>query len=96
MRTLKLVICLIGRMRIVFKNVYYIVKVRDDIRDAAFYKTTVSGVFCGTLVNQNGVNFYFELNGSKALVIIPHSWIEWMAPSKELNDMQRRENEDEG
>ena len=73
----------------VFKETYYIVKVKDDIRDIMFYKTTVSRMFCGTLVNQNGGNFYFELNGSKALVIIPHSWIEWMAPSKNLNKKGR-------
>ena len=47
-----------------------------------FYKTTYSNIFRGRLVNQNGRNFYFELNSSNALVIIPHSWIEWMAPSK--------------
>ena len=42
-------------------------------------------MFCGALVNQTDGNFYFELNGSRAMVIIPHSWIEWMAPSKKLN-----------
>ena len=70
-------------------NIYYIVKVNKDKVDSCelgymFYKTTCSNIFCGRLVNQNNRNFYFELNDSNALVIIPHSWIEWMAPSKNL------------
>ena len=68
------------------EGIYYIVKVKDSMVDRLFYKTTINTTFCGVLVNQNGANFYFELNGSNALVIIPHSWIEWMAPSKELNE----------
>lgn len=70
-------------------NIHYIVKVNKDKIDSSelgymFYTTTCSNVFCGRLVNQNSRNFYFELNSSNALVIIPHSWIEWMAPSKIL------------
>lgn len=70
-------------------NIYYIVKVKEDNFNSCelgymFRKTTCSKLFCGRLVNQNNGNFYFELNGSNALVIIPHSWIEWMAPSKNL------------
>lgn len=70
-------------------NIHYIIKVNKDKIDSSelgymFYKTTCSNVFCGRLVNQNNKNFYFELNSSNALVIIPHSWIEWMAPSKIL------------
>lgn len=67
------------------EDIYYIVKIKENAQDGLFYQTTVNKMFCGILVNQLGGNFYFELNGSKALVIIPHSWIEWMAPSKELN-----------
>lgn len=68
-------------------DIHYIVKINKDKIDISelgymFYKTTCSNIFCGRLVNQNGRNFYFELNNSDALVIIPHSWIEWMAPSK--------------
>ena len=68
-------------------NIYYIVKINKDKIDSSelgymFYKTTCSNIFCGQLVNQNSGNFYFKLNNSNALVIIPHSWIEWMAPSK--------------
>ena len=76
------------------KDIFYIVKVKEDyIVDNLFYKTTARYNFCGKLVNQNLGNFYFELNGSNALVIIPHSWIEWMAPSKVLWDMQRKKEE---
>jgi hypothetical protein len=67
------------------EDIYYIVKIKENRVDGLFYQTTVNKMFCGVLVNHADGNFYFELNGSKALVIIPHSWIEWMAPSKELN-----------
>lgn len=75
------------------KDIYYIVKVKD-VTDDMFCKTTVNKMFCGKLVNQNDGKFYFELNGSNALVIIPHGWIEWMAPSKVLWDMQRKKDEE--
>ena len=75
------------------EDIYYIVKVKEDIVDHLFCKTTASTTFCGVLVNQNFGNFYFELNGSKALVIIPHSWIEWMAPSKVLWESRRKDYE---
>lgn len=70
-------------------DVYYIVKIKEDKIYSyelgyMFNETTCSKLFCGRLVNQNDKNFYFELNSSNALVIIPHSWIEWMAPSKKL------------
>ena len=70
-------------------NIHYIVKINQDKIDSnelgyMFYETTCSNIFCGRLVNQANGRFYFELNNSNALVIIPHSWIEWMAPSKIL------------
>lgn len=70
-------------------DVYYIVKIDRNKVDGnelgyMFYKTTCSNLFCGRLVNENSGRFYFELNNNDALVIIPHSWIEWMAPSKIL------------
>mgnify|MGYP003403652815 CR=1 FL=1 len=75
------------------EDIYYIVKIKEDVVDSLFYQTTIRHKFCGKLVNRNYGNFYFELNGSDALVIIPHSWIEWMAPSKKLWDMQRKAEE---
>lgn len=72
------------------EDIYYIVKVREDIFSPFWGKTTTSRTFCGKLVNQNNDRFYFELNGSDALVIIPHSWIDWMSPSKVLWDLRRK------
>lgn len=72
------------------KNIYYLVKLKEGIEDNLYYRTTTKNQFCGKLVNNNGKNFYFELNGSNALVIIPHSWIEWMAPSKVLWNVESK------
>ena len=78
------------------EDIYYIVKVKETgVVDGLFYKTTVGHSFCGRLVNNNGGNFYFELNGSDALIIIPHSWIEWMAPSKVHWELQRKKDKNE-
>lgn len=63
-----------------YDAIYYIVQIKNSLY---FTNTTITKRFCGKLVNQNNENFYFELNGSGALVIIPHKEIEWMAPSKE-------------
>ena len=46
------------------EDIYYIVKVREDIFDPLFNKTTIHRTFCGKLVNHNNGRFYFELNGS--------------------------------
>lgn len=68
------------------KDVYYLVKFKDNIDDNSFYLTTVANKMCGKLVNQVSGHFYFELNDiKKSLVIVPHNWIKWMAPSKKLN-----------
>lgn len=67
------------------KEIYYTVKLRQDIEEnILFTETTCSNGFSGKLVNQNGRNFYFELNGSDAIVIIPHAWIDWMVPQVEF------------
>ena len=68
-------------------DIVYVVKIDKNVADSArlgymFDTTTCSELFCGRLVNQENGKFYFELNGSKALIIIPHRWIQWMAPSK--------------
>ena len=75
------------------EDIYYIVTVREGILDPLWDKTTTRNTFCGKLVNQNNGRFYFELNGSDALVIIPHDWIDWMAPSKVLWDLRRKNSE---
>ena len=66
------------------KETYYYVRLRDDIPvDPVFYRTKAAHLFCGKLVNQaGGSHMYFELKNTNDLVIIPHEWIEWMAPTK--------------
>lgn len=66
------------------REVYYIVTIKQEYMHE-FSLTTIHRKFCGKLEYINS-NFYFRLNGSNALVIIPHTWIETMAPSKELWD----------
>lgn len=64
-------------------EIYYIVSIKDRYI-CEFHLTTITKEFCGRIENQTSTSIYFRLNGSDALVIIPHNWIEWMAPSKEL------------
>lgn len=64
-------------------EIYYIVNIKDRYI-SELRLTTITKEFCAKIDNQTERNIYFRLNGSDALVIIPHSWIEWMAPSKEL------------
>lgn len=67
-------------------DLYYIVELNEKAEWELRNLTTITPRFCGKLVNNNGRNFYFELNGHpNSVVIIPHSWIDWMAPSKILN-----------
>ena len=63
------------------KKVEYIVCLKNDFFMPA---TTIKRQFCGKLENIADGRFYFRLNGSNAVVIIPHREIEWMAPSKEF------------
>ena len=69
----------------VLKNpeIYYIVSIKDRYI-YELHLTTITKEFCGRIENQTSTSIHFRLNGSNALVIIPYSWIEWMAPSKEL------------
>ena len=63
------------------KKVEYIVCLKNDF---FMPKTTIKRQFCGKLENIANDRFYFRLNGSNAIVIVPHSEIDWMAPSKEF------------
>lgn len=65
------------------QNIYYIVRLKERYRQELCL-TTITRDFCGKIVNQTAENIYFELNGSDALVIIPHNWIKWLAPSEKL------------
>lgn len=64
-------------------EIYYIVNIKDRYI-SELHLTTITKEFCGRIEEQSSTSIYFRLNGSNALVIIPHSWIEWMAPAKEL------------
>lgn len=68
---------------IMFNNIYYIVTIKEEYQ-RYLSNTTCDKIFCGKIVNQANNSIYFELNGSKAIVIIPHEWIKTMAPSLKL------------
>ena len=55
---------------------------RDDL-GYMFRRTICNKLFCGVLVNISSSHLYFEIGEDKKLVIIPHRWVEWMAPVKE-------------
>lgn len=58
----------------VIKNpeIYYIVSIKDSYI-CELNLTTITKEFCGRIENQSSTSIYFRLNGSDALVIIPHS-----------------------
>lgn len=67
------------------KDIPYIVELRQNwiANNNDFVRlTTIRDRFCGYLVNNANGHFYFELNGSHMLIIIPHQAIDKMAPSK--------------
>ena len=63
------------------EKVEYIVCLKNDF---FMPKTIIKRQFCGKLENITNGRFYFRLNGSNAVVIVPHTEINWMAPSKEF------------
>lgn len=69
----------------IIKNpeIYYIVSIKERYIPELCL-TTITKEFCGKIEDQTDTSIYFKLNGSNALVIVPHSWIEWMAPAKKL------------
>ena len=80
-------------MQLYNDNIYYLIKLKNNFIELnpLICKTTVNKVFCGTLVNNADGKAFFELNGSKALVVVPWSGIEWMAPSQVLWEKRRKE-----
>lgn len=66
------------------KDIVYIVTLKDEYRKY-LELTTVDKIFCGKYIKSEYKKVYFELNNSKAIVIIPEEWIEFMAPSKRCN-----------
>lgn len=71
------------------EDIYYIVNIKEKYRHE-LRLTTINKEFCGKIVNQTAGNIYFELNGSGGLIIIPHEWINWLAPSKVLWELRRQ------
>ena len=61
------------------ENIPYIVQLKEGF---IMPNTTITNKFCGFIVNNANGKFFFELNGSRMLVIVPYKEIEWMAPSK--------------
>lgn len=61
------------------ETILYLVNIKPEHKEK-FTGTLIHSRFCGTLVNQTNDMFYFELFEGRAIVIIPHSWIEFMAP----------------
>lgn len=77
-------------------DIYYIVNLDLDRNEEIYPSikdTTIRKSFCGKIVNESHGKLFFELNGSGALVIIPYSWIKFMAPSKVLWDKRKEEND---
>lgn len=63
------------------ENILYIVKIKERYLEKLSKTTLKNGRFAGILL-KSGENMAFELNGSsKAIIIIPYNWIEYMAPS---------------
>ena len=62
---------------------YYMVRLKDEFK-SNLSLTTINKEFCGRFIRQSYENLYFELNGSKALVIVPEKWIESCAPARAL------------
>ena len=71
------------------KDVKYMVRLNDNQIDRddlgyMFRRTVCNKLFCAILVNISSSHLYFELGEDKELVIIPHRWVEWMAPIKKV------------
>ena len=65
------------------KETYYIVGIKDK-KISNLKCTTINKEFCGKIIKTTKNKTFFELNGSRANVIIPTSWIEYLAHSKTL------------
>ena len=70
------------------KEVKYLVRLNDGQIDRdnlgyMFRRTACNKLFCGILVNVSATHLYFEIGEDRKLVIVPHKWVEWMAPVKE-------------
>lgn len=71
-------------------EVPYIVKLKENF---PIKGTTIKCQFCGYLVNMTQGKMYFELNGSRMMIIISHNDIDYMAPSRTHFDKFEEFNE---
>lgn len=64
------------------KDTVYLIQLDESKVDFDWMKSFKYNKFAGRMVNQNGANLYFELEGTEnySLMIFPHTWIAWMAP----------------
>lgn len=62
-------------------NIYYIVHLKDGFKMPL---TTIKREFCAKILLARADSIIFELNGSKANIIIPLNAIYWMAPANIL------------
>lgn len=72
------------------KNIRYIVRLKEDFH---MHCTTINREFCGYIDNIAAGRIFFRLHGSRALVIVPHDQIAWMAPSKVCWEQGFRESD---
>ena len=71
------------------KEVKYVVRLNDaqidrDDLGYMFRQSPCNKLFYGVLVNISATHLYFEIGEDKKLVIVPHKWVEWMAPVEEV------------
>lgn len=78
-------------------NTEYVVRLdeysieRDELGHL-FRHTVIKRAFCGRLVNVSASALYFEIGENRDVVIIPHSWVKWMAPvDKEKEKLDKKD-----
>ena len=77
-------------------KIVYIVQLNiEKAASAGFYYSTCGPRFLAQLVNQTATNLYFIKKGTEELIIIPHEWIEWLAPARPIEEEVNEENKKE-
>ncbi|MEE0294079.1 MAG: hypothetical protein UDT09_06460 [Eubacterium sp.] len=65
------------------KDIYYMVGINGEIATLSLRDTVIDKRFCGKIIKTTEKSIIFELIDSKANVIIPIDWIEYLAPVNE-------------
>ena len=60
-------------------KVPYIVHLKENSN--VLINTNCKNEFCGYLVYFYSSHFYFELEGNRMFVVVPHNAIDWMGPN---------------